>query len=228
MTKLILILSLILTVVFEAHSDVYVVIYATHDGQSGHVGLAIDQYEIKIYDCHTCPDKVRYDTIKSGRLIYFDFWPLNKHFEKELVFKDLPSKIYRLPASSAEKDITIHSLWHRGIPNQKGYPCDGILKFNADYTTSNGLITLLDSIQERSPLFNAVQFNCVDFAELGIEFLIGKNINAKEPILFVQASTPNYLFNLLKGISGFEILKDPGTKIQGSFLKEKIMKRNQS
>src|ERR1044071_162622 len=48
--------------------NVYIVIYATADGRTGHAGIAIDNYQV-----HILGDKE--DTVADGTLTYFDLWP---------------------------------------------------------------------------------------------------------------------------------------------------------
>ncbi len=206
--------------------DVYVIIYATHDGKSGHAAIAVDKYTVKIRDCSSCPGKVSYDTVRTGELLYYDLWPIDDRFNKERLFDNVSAQFFRLPASSAERPISISSLKYRGIPHEENYPVDGLLRIPTSPQKVEKLKEYLDNLISRDTTFNAVHFNCADFVELGLEYLLKKDIWVDERVLFVYATTPNRLYQVLEKMEGIEVLKDPGELINGSFLYERILHNN--
>ncbi|MBK8556251.1 MAG: hypothetical protein IPL65_11015 [Lewinellaceae bacterium] len=208
-----------------AFADVYVVIYATHNGKTGHAGIAIDKYEVKVRDCNTCPGKVKYDTVRTGNLLYYDMWPEADHFSKQRLFEAVPAVYYRLPASSAEASITPQSLMSKGIPHQEGYACDGLLRFKTSCGSDADLVAYLDKFIEKRKTFQAVDFNCADFVEIAVEHFLGKNIDADEYVMLTYyATTPNQLYKTLVKLPAVTVLKNPGESINPSFWEEKIIK----
>jgi hypothetical protein len=209
---------------FASVNDVYLIIYATHDGKTGHAGIAVDKYEVKVYDCRTCPQKVRYDTVKTGALLYFDVWPEDDRFGKDRVFDAVKAEYFRLPASSAETPITVYSLTQKGIPHKEGYACDGLLQLQSSRQQDYDLAQYLDVLCAQNKNFDAIEFNCADFAELALERLTGKDIQADESVVMNWTTTPNKLWQAAKKLPDAAVLKDPGKLTDGSFFEEKILK----
>ena len=208
-----------------APDDVYVVIYATHDGKTGHAGIAVDKYEVRIYDCSSCPGGVRYDTVKTGELYYFDFWPGDVDYDKSKVFDNVKGLYYRLPESSSERAITPRVLLQKGVPHELRAPCDGLLKIKSSPLQDAKLKAFLDRKMIRNRQFNAVDYNCTDFVEQALEYLLHTNIDADEwMFLTVSATTPNKLYRELIKRRDVIVLKSPGKKINGSFFDERIIK----
>lgn len=206
-------------------AHVYIVIYATHDGKSGHAGIAVDKYEIRVTDCKNCPGGVRYDTARTGELLYFDLWPEKDRFNKDRLNENAQPHYFRLPASSAEPAITVASLIVDGIPHEEGYPCDGLLKINTNPVQDYQFVQYLDSLIAENRLFNAWTNNCADFVERGLEYLLGQNIDADEKIAWTSATTPNRLCKAVMSLPGVKVLKDPGKLVNGSFFEERILKQ---
>ncbi len=205
---------------------VYIIIYATHDGKSGHAGIAVDKYDIRVLDCKTCPEGVRYDTVRNGALLYFDLWPEKDRFNKERLIENTQPHYFRLPASSAEPAITPVSLIINGIPHEEGYPCDGLLKITTTPARDYQMVRFLDSLIAENRLFNAWTFNCADFVNLAVEHLLGQKIEADERIAWTWATTPNRLCKALMKIPEVKVIKDPGSLINGFFFEERILKQD--
>lgn len=204
---------------------VYIVIYATHDGKSGHAGIAVDKYDIKVIDCKNCPGGVRYDTVRTGELLYFDLWPEKDRFNKDRLNESVQPHYFRLPTSSAEPAITAGSLILDGIPHEQGYPCDALLKMNTSPVKDYQLVQFLDGLIAENRLFNAWTYNCADFVERAVEHLVGQNIDADETIAWTSATTPNRLCKALMNLPEVKVLKDPGKLVNGSFFEERILKQ---
>lgn len=216
-------LAVLKATALSAH--VYIVIYATHDGKSGHAGIAVDKYEIKVTDCKTCPGGIRYDTARTGELLYFDLWPEKDRFNKDRLNESVQPHYFRLPASSAEPAITVASLIIDGIPHEQGYPCDALLKINTSPAKDYQLVQFLDSLIAENRLFNAWTYNCADFVERGVEYLLGQPIDADEKIAWTSATTPNRLCKAVMNLQGVKVIKDPGKLVNGSFFEERILKQ---
>jgi hypothetical protein len=214
-------LSLLLILAYHAaFGHVYVVIYATHGGKTGHAGIAVDQYEVRVRDVR---GGVRYDTVRTGRLVYFDVWPERDRFNKERLNEPVPATYFRLPASSAEPPITVGSLLRRGIPHEEGYACDGLLRLVTTPQQDAALVRYLQSVRDRNALFHAWEFNCADFVEGAVEFLIGRDLDADETIFLKKATTPNRLYRAVAALPGVVVIKDAAALVQGSFFAERLI-----
>ncbi|MFZ2899980.1 MAG: hypothetical protein WA004_15240 [Saprospiraceae bacterium] len=224
--KILQIFTLVFLAAQWASADVYVVIYATFNGRTGHAGIAVDKYAVKVRDCRECPGAVAYDTVKTGNLLYYDLWPKEDQFDMQRLFEQIPATFFRLPASSAELPITVNTLLLKGIPHEEGYPCDALLKIKTTYEADKELEAFLNGFIDRQNSFNALTFNCADFVERAVEHLLCTEVNADEwvfPKTF--ATTPNKLYKELAALPEVIIIKNPGEKVAGSFWKERIIKR---
>jgi hypothetical protein len=225
------VLFLILTGLFSglfdqvAYGNAYLIIYATKDGKTGHAALAIDNYQVEIYDILR-DGKVysRYDTVKNGTLTYFDLWPKKDHFRFFQIGKNVEPIYHKLPQASYKESITVSSILEKGVPNVKAIPCDGLICFKTSPIQDLELYKFLDSVITVSPPFNVRRFNCSDFAVRGLEIILHRKIRAREFIPLRYSTTPNKLFRKARKIRGTIVVKDPEDKIKGSFFKERILK----
>ncbi len=222
-------ISLALLLIYTANTqsaacDVYFITYATRDGKTGHSGLAIDNYIIQVHDKMVNGSIVSiYDTVKSGTLTYFDFWPEKDHFSIGNVGKDTRAKYNKLPAASYEKEITLYHLITYGVPHVESTPCDGVIRLETHPAEDYDLADYMDGIIALDRPFNVRSFNCSDFVLAGARHITGSRIRAKEFIPFSFSTTPNRLFKKLRALPGTEVVLDPGKKVNGIFFKERIL-----
>lgn len=202
--------------------DAYLVFYATHAGKTGHVGLAIDKQRVRVLDCATCPDGVRYDTVATGELIYFDLWPADDDYTYAFFFGEVAAKYCRLPTSSAETPITVGSLQRRGLPHAMRGGADGLARIITTPTQDAALEALMQEIVDSERPFNLYEFNCSDFVATGLRSLIPDLHVAEERVLHRMATTPNRLWKSLANVPGVVVLKDPGEKAAGRFNAQRI------
>jgi len=208
----------------SAACDVYFITYATRDGNTGHSALAVDNYIVSVIDKKVNGIVIHeYDTVKTGTLTYFDFWPERDHFSIINVGKDTKAKYNRLPAASYDKEITLEYILNYGIPHIKNYPCDGILDLETSPGEDYKLIHFMDSIINLRRPFNVRKYNCSDFVLTGASYVAKRKIRAKEFIPFSFSTTPNRLYKKLSRISEMQVIVDPGKKVNGKFFKERIM-----
>ena len=84
-----------------AFADVYLVYYATVNGRTGHVGIAVDNYRILIREAWREGNLVEVeDTVATGELTYYDLWPAEDEFSVFSTGKDIPGLYYKLPVST--------------------------------------------------------------------------------------------------------------------------------
>jgi hypothetical protein len=203
-------------------ANVYVVYYATHKGETGHMGIAVDNYKI-VFIAKESSDgltEIR-DTTTTGELTYYDMWPDDDYFTIGRTGKDIPADYYKLPISSTNA-ITLNSLYDMGIPHKENYPCDGLLKICTNRAQDSWITSVLDSMICANRFFNGQRFNCADFVRIPLERLLDINLTSNEFVLAGWSTTPNLLYRNLRKLKKIEIIKNGDIKAGGSFIGQRI------
>lgn len=217
-SRLLLVTSLILTASLPSTGHVYIIIYATLNGKTGHAGLAIDNYNI-------IENNEIQDTIKRNTLTYYDLWPGKDDFGLFEFNKDHHPVFYTLPNAIWSSPITVTSLYDQGIPHREHYPADAILMLRTTPTADYALRSYMNHIIETKTVFNPRSYNCSDFVLDGINHVTGLQLKAKEFIPFSFTTTPNKLFRRLSAVKDIEIIKPAPEQISHSFFRERVLKR---
>jgi hypothetical protein len=204
-------------------TDIYLVIYTTHDGRTGHVGLAVDNYKILVRDTVINRVKTTYnDTVRTVSLTYFDLWgPAEIRWDEHA--DNLASRYFTLPRSSAEPRITADYFLTRGLPHSYEYPCDALLRLHTSPTMDAHLKEIVAGIQEERPYFNSREYNCTDFVLLCLNRLLHTSLEAKEYIPFTWSSTPNEFYKIIVAHLPVQIIKQAGDEIGKSFVQERLL-----
>lgn len=202
-------------------SDIYIVYYATWKGKTGHMGIAVDNYRIVYKQAGNDSIGQAADTVATGELTYYDLWPDEDHFSVSKTGKDIPAVYYKLPVSSTE-EITLNSLYDKGIPHKEHYPSDGLLCIPTSWEQDRQMMGLLDSLVEANRAFNGRQFNCSDFVRIPLEKLLGCELKSKEFILAGWSTTPNKLYRRLRGIGSVRVIKNADDKAARSFIGQRV------
>lgn len=206
-------------------ANVYVVFYMTHDGTTGHVGIAIDNYKVIVHNQELDGMVFRKeDTVITGDLSFYDLWP-----EEEVRYgrfnKNTAPYYFKLPRTTAEPKITVESLLYRGLPHRYRRPCDALVSIKTTAKEDAELLDYIHQLSERRPYYNARKYNCADFVRLCLRKILKRKIKAREFVPMSMISTPNKLFLKLKKMpKQVGVLRDPGDKANGSFMKERILK----
>jgi hypothetical protein len=210
----ILILSLSL-LSLPSLANVYVIIYATRGGRTGHAGVAVDNYQVQDGINTT-------DTVSDGTLTYYDLWPADDDFGLFSLSKDREARYYKLPNAIWPAPLTIASLYDAGIPHREHYAPDALLMFRTTLKNDYLLKNFLDSAIRTPHPFNPRHFNCSDFVILALRQVTGKHIRAKEFMPFAFTTTPNKLCRRLMRLRDTVVIKSPGNKVKGAFLWERV------
>ncbi len=210
-------------VVFAGGNDVYIVFYATSKGKTGHVGIAMDNYKIVYKEIKkgNVTEEIA-DTVATGELTYYDLWPNDDYFSVGKTGKNIPAVYYKLPVSTTE-EITINSLYDKGIPHKENYPSDGLLRVNTSWQQDQWMIAFLDSMIDANRQFNAQRFNCSDFVRIPLEKLLNTALKSREFILVGWSTTPNKLYRKLRKTGGVEVMKNADDKTAGSFIGQRVI-----
>ncbi|TXF90278.1 hypothetical protein FUA23_07095 [Neolewinella aurantiaca] len=228
MSRITLIL-LVFTAFFAARTqvqgmaaDAYLVFYATYGGKTGHVGIAVDKNKIRITDCRDCPGGVRYDTVKTGEMVYFDLWPAEERYTYSFFFGSTPARYYRLPTSSAAAPVTTNSLMEQGLPHAMKDGVDGLARLPTSPAQDAELIAFMQRMIDEQRPFDLYDFNCSDFVSAGLALIMPEPPVAEERVLARMSTTPNRLWKAVASQPETIILKDPGPKADGRFNSERI------
>lgn len=203
--------------------DIYLIVYITRPGFSGHVGMAVDNYRILVNDVWEGEKRlVSYDTVRDGTLTYYDLWG-----PPEVAFgtynKNLMARYFQLPRSSAEPRIRVQTFLDEGLPHSFDYPCDALIRIPTKPGEDYNLNEIVDAIRAQYDYFNVRQYNCTDFIVKCLNRLFNKDLKAKEFIPFTWSSTPNKFYKEVVKTFEVEVLKEPGPGIDKSFYQERIL-----
>lgn len=199
-------------------SHVYVVIYATLDGKTGHAGIAIDNYDI-------ITSGAEEDTVSNGTLTYFDLWPSKDDFGLFSFSKDQEAVYYKLPNAIWSDPITLTVLYDQGIPHREDYPADAILKLKTRPHQDYSLGHYLEQVMAEKKVFNPRFYNCTDFVNKALGLIRGEELKVREFIPFSYTSTPNKLCQALMDLPEIIVIKSPGDRINGSFFQERVLEK---
>ena len=210
---------LVCTCITRCRSHVYVVIYATLDGKTGHAGIAIDNYDIITSDCAD-------DTVTNGTLTYFDLWPSDDDFGLFSFSKNQKAVYYKLPNAIWSEPITIGLLYDKGLPHREDYPADAILKIKTRPARDFALRRHLDNVMREKTMFNPRFYNCTDFVNDGVSFILERALKVSEFIPFSFTATPNKMCRQLMALDEVVVIKSPQERVKGSFFRERVLEGN--
>lgn len=202
----------------KCNGHLYVIIYATLDGKTGHAGLAVDNYKILSFD-H------RVDTVADGTVTYYDLWPSNDDFGFFSYSKPQPALYYKLPNAVWSKSLTLDALCYEGIPHRERYPPDAIFKITSSPLEDDRIHQAIESITTKRSHFIPRFYNCTDFVNEVLQIILGRKLRVKEFIPFSFTSTPNKLCARLMKLENVSALKTPQPQMTRSFFRERVLKR---
>ncbi len=211
----------VILITMESFGNAYIIIYATHNGKTGHAGLAIDNYNIIVNEGNT-------DTVATGTVSYYDLWPSHDDFGLFSYSKSQQALYYTLPNAIWSQPLNIDFLTRLGIPHREGYPPDAVLKLSTTPADDFALTRFIHETIDSKTAFNPRFYNCTDFVSDAVAFVTMKKFRAKEFIPFSFTSTPNKLYKKLIQLEGIETLKTPQHSIRRSFVRERVLKRKRT
>jgi len=211
----------------ELYGNIYITFYATNNGNTGHIGIAVDNYDIKIFDYYKNDMLyIREDSICNGTITYFDLWPKEAIHDIWKIHKKYEAFYSKYPTSDFDDPLFLEDLVFKGIPRKKNRKPDGLLKINSTAKQDFILKQAVDSLIALNKQYQAINYNCTDFIADIISMFYGQKLSIqKEKILFTKFSTPNKLFSFLQKQNGSQIIINPENKLKGSFLIERFFKR---
>jgi len=201
--------------------DVYLIIWATEGGRIGHAGVAIDNYTtvVKkdkdgniIYDKN---GKAETEQVKTGTVTYYDFWPGTP--------VSLGNFADNVTGSYHSRITTLDDLKNTDVSGSENRPADGIIQLKTDVNGATDKLVGqgLAAFKQNNPFYNGINCNCSDFAKEGALYAAfpGTPLEKfREKIGTFQSTTPNQLYKATSTLPNAIVIKDPGTKVQKSFL----------
>jgi hypothetical protein len=194
----------------EKGEDVYLTIWYSADGETGHAGIAVDNYktvEKRDKEGHVIYDEkgnAKTEQVKDGTVTYYDFWPGVGAGKKNF---DEPQK------GTVQKieGLTLDDIKTKDIGNGEHRAAEGVIQFTADARATNAVKDYADQ-QYQDQTKNNVQYNgltnnCSNFALDCMNQLYGfkpgfgiENINTDGnnwlliPAASANSVTPNFLY----------------------------------
>jgi hypothetical protein len=203
------------------YGNIYIIIYATKNGKTGHAGVAFDNYRVLV-------SETRQDTLQTGTVTYFDLWPSNDEFGFFDYSKNQKAQFYKLPNAIWSQSLTIERLASQGIPHREHYAPDGIFMIQTSAAMDFKIMRELDKIMEEQEFFNPRYYNCSDFVNDALKQVLGSKLRIKEFIPFTFTATPNKLCRKVLSVENIVILQKPGQIINRSFFRERVLKRDRA
>ena len=209
-------------------ADIYVVIYATVDGQTGHAALAIDDYDIIVKDTIIDGQKEYItDTVTNGGIIYFDLSAADGNIKFSNMNKEHEPLYHKYPENG--KRLTIKELYFEGLPTKKvERRFDGLIRIKSDQLTDYQLTNYMNHLIDKKQPYHLFKYNCTDFVIDALELIYDEKIRAKEFFLINNSNTPNKLFRKLQRLGKTKVLLDPKDKVKGSFFCQRILKKEKT
>ena len=200
--------------------DVYLLTWASYNGNIGHSGIAVDNYKtetVKDKDGNIVTDENGNEVtqqVKDGTVTYFDLWPGGEGANKNNATEDIT-------AFYNEKITTLSDLKKTDVSVSEGRLPDGIVSLKTSASTDELVNMSLSSHKNANLMYNGLNNNCSDYAKAGVEYaapsghILG---NTDERIGSKKATTPNYLYNATLRLPNAKVLKSAGKKTSSAFL----------
>ncbi|MFC4676660.1 RHS repeat-associated core domain-containing protein, partial [Dysgonomonas termitidis] len=214
--------------------DSYLLIWFSADGETGHAGIAIDNYkrqEIRDNKGNVVKDdkgNVQYEMVKDGTMTYYDLWPNNPVGKTEL---------QKNVASDYSKGVKINSLsdlkskdptgTRSGSVSAEGRAADGIVQVKTSYEQDSKVLDYASNTSTSGKKYNACDFNCSTYAENALKQAfpsLSASQDIKVPfalrILYKDSKTvaPNNLYNATMKLPGATNIKGPKSVVAKPYL----------
>jgi RHS repeat-associated protein len=208
-------------------NDIYLLIWFSKDGETGHAGIAIDNYkteEVKDRNGKTRLDKNGNPVtkqVKDGTYTYYDLWPEKPVGQTELqsnVKEDYNGKAVNSLSELINTDVSASREAGKVSVNGEGRAADGIVKIGTNYGQDSRVKSKLSSLQASGQDYNGCYNNCSTFVQNGLRALaptfdVSQQIRPSGALraLYNDARTvaPNNLYNGALRIKGAERVKGP-------------------
>jgi RHS repeat-associated protein len=211
--------------------DVYLVIWFSKDGETGHAAIAVDNYkevEREVKNATTGEVTIVKEMVKDGTVTYYDLWP-QKPVGTTQLQKDVTADYNKrvLPLDDLTKtDPSVSSKKGAVSEFGEGRVPDGVVKISTGTTDAEtfkkdeAVKSELDAVQAKNSGYNASSNNCSNFAETGLKaidplFDASQEVKVKGILstMYKDATVtaPNNLYNAAAGRSDATVVSGPSS-----------------
>ena len=194
-------------------NDILLIVWASHDGRTRRAGIAISNYKevkskVKVNGRWTTQVRM----VQDGTYTYRVLWPGGEGAGKQNFDRDLPA-VYN------NKKVTLSNILNSDITGLEESTPDGVVIISSNHNVDQRIQRKLDAYELENPSYNALTNNCSDYTEAALEEAVHKELPVDEKLSSkVKATTPNLIFKASRRIRGSQMLKNPGSKINNSFI----------
>lgn len=132
----------------------YLVIWATNNGNIGHAGVAVDNYQKDKKGNYVTDKNGNY--IPNGTVTYYDLWPATG-VGKENADQDVTP-------SYGKTITTLNAVMNTDVTGSEGYAPDGVISLGTDFQTDQNVMNTMESTRQENKGYNGYNWNCSTFA----------------------------------------------------------------
>jgi len=195
--------------------DVYLFVWFSAAGETGHAGVAVDNYKL---DQAGKP-------VKDGTFTYYDLWPFAPLGKTEMQNGVKPDYSTGVKINSIEDLKGNDPTGNRaGKVSAEGRAADGIVQIPASYDSTMKAKSKAETDIKASKQYNACYNNCSTFAQGVLNAALNKGIDARQTVKpnwtmknvlgYKEADVvaPNNLYNAaVLGIKDMTLIKGPAS-----------------
>jgi RHS repeat-associated protein len=217
-------------------NDIYILIWYSEDGETGHAGVAIDNYktvEKKDENGNTILDKDGNpvtEQVKDGTMTYYDLWPydqVNPAYELQTNVKADYSKGVVINSLDDLKN-TDPTTNREGNVSPEGRAADGIVQVPTTYDQDEAARAKAQKEVDKNRQYNACYNNCSTYTQRVLNAGISPNVNAGQDVrpkgalrlIYDDANVvaPNNLYNAALKVKGAKNIKGPASATAKPYL----------
>ncbi|MDL2320543.1 hypothetical protein LJC45_05370 [Alistipes sp. OttesenSCG-928-B03] len=215
--------------------DSYLLIWFSKDGETGHAGIAVDNYKRQqVFDeeGNAVLDRkgnATYEMVKDGTMTYYDLWPYNPVGKLELqsnVKADYSNGIVIVSLNDlTSKDPT---GFRAGNVSAEGRVADGIVQLATSYAQDKGIAGYASKTANANKAYNAASFNCSTFVESALQTAYpvldaSQQVNVTSAMWVIgyrnaTVTAPNNLYNAAMKLPGAKNLRGPKSVVAKPYL----------
>lgn len=214
--------------------DSYLLAWFSKDGETGHAGIAIDNYkrqEMKdskgnvILDSKGNPT---YEMVKDGTMTYYDLWP-NSPVGKTELQSNVKSDYSKGVVINSLSDLTTKDPTgsRSGTVSAEGRSADGIVQITTTFDQDMKIQGYASTTANSGKAYNASDFNCSTFAESALKTVFPKfdasqHVKVPFPLNVMYHDTrvtaPNNLYNAAMKLPGATNISGPRSVVAKPYL----------
>ncbi len=231
-------------------NDIYVLTWYSKDGETGHAGIAVDNYKTEKYKVKekykdefgkTRTREVEKERqVKDGTMTYYDLWPeksVGNFSLQSNVKEDYNKKIIKSFDELKNTDVSISGEKGKVSEFGEGRAADGIVQIGTSFEQDKAAKMRLEGIQAAGNNYNACSNNCSSFVQNGLKAVFpsfdASQVVRPSGVLRLRYNdanvvAPNNLYNGALKIKGATNVKGPAGGIIAKPYLEYFGKQNRN